>query len=47
MRTRGVQDVIFVGTVTNTGQFIVHDAEIELIQLGVEELQDAWQGGSP
>ncbi len=46
MRTRGVQDVIFVGTVTNTGQFIVRDDEIELIRLSVEELQDAWRGGN-
>ncbi|HZU01789.1 MAG TPA: phosphoribosylformylglycinamidine synthase subunit PurL [Ktedonobacteraceae bacterium] len=46
MRTRGVQDVIFVGTVTNTGQFIVRDDEIELIHLSVEELQEAWRGGN-
>jgi phosphoribosylformylglycinamidine synthase len=46
MRTRGVQDVIFVGTVTNTGQFIVRDDETELIHLSVEELQEAWRGGN-
>jgi phosphoribosylformylglycinamidine synthase len=55
MRTRGVQDVIFVGTVTNTGQFIVRDADIELIHVNLEELQEAfltdylssrtWKGG--
>jgi phosphoribosylformylglycinamidine synthase len=45
MRTRGVQDVIFVGTVTNTGRFIVRDSDVELIHVSVEELQEAWKGG--
>jgi phosphoribosylformylglycinamidine synthase len=44
MRMHRVQDVIFVGTVTNTGQFIVHDGETELMNVSVEELQEAWKG---
>jgi phosphoribosylformylglycinamidine synthase len=45
MRMHRVQDVIFVGMVTNTGQFIVRDGETELMNVSVEELQEVWKGG--
>ncbi len=45
MRASGVEDITYVGTVTNTTRFIVHSGEVELINLSVDELQTAWKGG--
>jgi phosphoribosylformylglycinamidine synthase subunit PurSL len=46
MRVNGVEDIIYVGTVSYTDRFIVRDGEEELINLGVSELQEAWKGGN-
>src|SRR5579859_2753580 len=43
MRGSGVQDLIYVGTVTNTTNFVVRDSEIELMSIPIGELQEAWQ----
>ena len=45
MRASGLEDLTYVGTVTNTTRFIVHSGEVELINLSVDELQAAWKGG--
>lgn len=45
MRANGVEDIAYVGSITNTARFVVHDGEEELINLSVAELQDAWKGG--
>ncbi len=45
MRASGVEDMTYIGTVTNTTRFIVQDGEEELINLSVTELQEAWKGG--
>lgn len=44
MRTNEVEDVTYLGTVTNTGRFIVREGEAELVNLSVVELQEAWKG---
>jgi phosphoribosylformylglycinamidine synthase II len=46
MRVNGVEDIIYVGTISLTDRFIVRDGEEELINLGVSELQEAWKGGN-
>ncbi len=45
MRANRVEDITYVGTVTNTARFVVQHGEQELINLGIDELQDAWKGG--
>lgn len=45
MRANKVEDMTYIGTVTNTNRFIVTNGEAELLNLSVEELQDAWKGG--
>ncbi len=45
MRKHGVQDVTYVGRVSNRSRFIVRDGEEELINLHVADLQEAWKGG--
>ncbi len=45
MRRHGVQDMTYIGRVTNISRFIVRDGEEELINLPVADLQDAWKGG--
>ena len=45
MRSQGVEELIYVGTVTNTARFIVQHGEDELLDLSVGELQEAWKGG--
>ncbi len=45
MRLNGIEDIVYVGTVSHTDRFIVRDGEEELINLGVSELQEAWKGG--
>ncbi|QBD80238.1 phosphoribosylformylglycinamidine synthase subunit PurL [Ktedonosporobacter rubrisoli] len=45
MRTHEIHDIHYVGTVAKTASFIVQDGEEELINLSVEELQEAWKGG--
>ncbi len=43
MRVSGVQDLIYVGTVTNSPNFVVRDSELELMSIPIGELQEAWQ----
>src|SRR5581483_9084742 len=45
MRANKVEDMTYIGTVTNTNRFIVQNGEAELLNLSVEELQEAWKGG--
>jgi phosphoribosylformylglycinamidine synthase len=45
MRAAGVEDLTYLGMVTNTPRFVVQDGEEELINVNVEELQEAWKGG--
>jgi phosphoribosylformylglycinamidine synthase len=45
MRGANVRDVTYVGTVTSSDRFIVRNMEEELLNLGVDELQEAWRGG--
>lgn len=43
----GVEDITYIGTVNNSSRFIVHSGEgSELINLSVEELQEAWKGAN-
>ena len=44
MRTNGVDDLTYIGTVAKSERFIIQDGEEELINLGVAELQEAWKG---
>jgi phosphoribosylformylglycinamidine synthase len=44
MQVNGVEDLTFIGTVTNTARFVVQHGEEELISLSVDELQAAWKG---
>lgn len=44
MRAHGVEDMTYVGTVSNDARFIVRDGTEELINLSVDELQEAWKG---
>jgi phosphoribosylformylglycinamidine synthase subunit PurSL len=45
MRTHGVYDFACIGVVNNTERFIIQNANQVLIDLPVNELQAAWQGG--
>jgi phosphoribosylformylglycinamidine synthase subunit PurSL len=45
MRTNGVEDVTYLGTVTHTSRFTVRAGSEELINVSVDELQEAWKGG--
>jgi phosphoribosylformylglycinamidine synthase len=45
MRTQRIEDIIYIGTVTNNADFIVQDGDKELMKLHLDELQDAWNGG--
>jgi phosphoribosylformylglycinamidine synthase II len=45
MRTSGVEDMSYIGTVSNTPRLIVRNGEEELINASVAELQEAWKGG--
>lgn len=43
----GVEDIIYVGAVNNSSRFIVHSGEeSELINVSIEELQEAWKGAN-
>jgi phosphoribosylformylglycinamidine synthase subunit PurSL len=44
MRTANVKDMTYIGTVSNTTRFVVQDANTELINLQIPELQEAWKG---
>ncbi|GAC1358787.1 MAG: phosphoribosylformylglycinamidine synthase subunit PurL [Ktedonobacteraceae bacterium] len=44
MRSSGVTDVTYIGTVTNTGRFSIHDGDEEVIDLSVTDLQHAFKG---
>jgi phosphoribosylformylglycinamidine synthase subunit PurSL len=45
MRTHGVDDFACIGEVNNTERFIIQHANHILIDLSINELQAAWQGG--
>ncbi|GCE10748.1 phosphoribosylformylglycinamidine synthase subunit PurL [Tengunoibacter tsumagoiensis] len=45
MRDRQVADITYIGKVTQSSRFIANHGEDELINLSVNELQDAWKGG--
>nr|MBA2679401.1 phosphoribosylformylglycinamidine synthase subunit PurL [Ktedonobacteraceae bacterium] len=45
MRLSGIKEVTYVGAVTHTSRFVVQDGSDELIQLSIDELQEAWKGG--
>ena len=45
MRTHGVYDFACIGVVNNTERFVIHNATQLLIDLPINELQAAWQGG--
>ncbi|TMC24114.1 MAG: phosphoribosylformylglycinamidine synthase subunit PurL [Chloroflexi bacterium] len=44
MRTHGIEDFTYIGTVNNSSRFIVQDGDEELINLSISELQEAWKG---
>ncbi len=44
MRLSGIEDVTYVGSVTHASRFVVQDGRNELINLAVDELQEAWKG---
>ncbi len=44
MRTHGIEDISLIGTVNDTGRFCVYQGKEMLIDLSVEELQEAWKG---
>ncbi len=44
MRFSGVTDVTYIGTVTNTGRFKVHDGDEEVMNLSIADLQQAFRG---
>jgi phosphoribosylformylglycinamidine synthase len=45
MRSNGVGDITYLGTVTHTSRFTVRAGSEELINVSVDELQEAWKGG--
>jgi len=45
MRTQGVNDFACIGLVNNTERLVMQNANQLLIDLPVNELQAAWQGG--
>jgi phosphoribosylformylglycinamidine synthase II len=47
MRDADIRDVTYVGNITSSNRFTVRNGEEELINLGVDELQEAWKGGQP
>lgn len=44
MRTHSIEDVTYLGSVTNSTHVIVRDVDNELINVNVAELQAAWKG---
>jgi phosphoribosylformylglycinamidine synthase len=46
MRTHGVHDFACIGVVNNTERFVIQNDNQLLIDLPVNELQAAWQGGA-
>jgi hypothetical protein len=43
----GVEDITYIGAVNNSSRFIVQGGEgSELINVDVEELQEAWKGAN-
>ena len=45
MRAADIRDVTYVGSITSGNRFTVRNGDEELINLGVDELQEAWKGG--
>ena len=44
LRANGITDLTFLGNVTNGTRFVIKDGEMDLVDLDVDELQDAWKG---
>ncbi len=44
MRSSGINDIAYIGTVTTSERLIIQDGDNELLNLGVTELQEAWKG---
>ncbi len=44
MRTSGINAITYIGTISNTARFVVQDGDVELVNLHVSELQEAWKG---
>jgi phosphoribosylformylglycinamidine synthase len=44
MHTANIKDMTYIGTVSNTTRFVVRDADTELINLQIPELQEVWKG---
>jgi phosphoribosylformylglycinamidine synthase len=45
MRRHNIYDCLRLGSVTHTGRFIVNNGDTVLIDIPVEDLQQAWKGG--
>ncbi len=45
MRLSGIEDVTYVGTAMHASRFVVQDGWDELVNLSIDELQEAWKGG--
>ncbi len=46
MRTHGINDFACIGLVNNTERFVIQNANQIMIDLSINELQAAWQGGA-
>jgi len=44
MRSNGINDIAYIGTVMASERLIIQDGETELLNLSVNELQQAWKG---
>ncbi|HEU5229183.1 MAG TPA: phosphoribosylformylglycinamidine synthase subunit PurL [Ktedonobacteraceae bacterium] len=44
MRSHGINDIAYIGTVSASERLIVQDGDNELLNLSVTELQEAWKG---
>lgn len=44
MRSNGINDIAYIGTVTASERLIIQDGDSELLNLSVTELQLAWKG---
>jgi len=44
MRSNGINDIAYIGTVTASERLIIRDGDTELLNLSVAELQQAWKG---
>src|SRR5579883_1327753 len=44
MRSNGINDIAYIGTVSANERLIIRDGDTELLNLSVTELQQAWKG---